>query len=70
MIHKLLQFLHLKDFFKLINNDPQLTQAKKGEACPGCNYVSEEEMTDYHLFYNGEEIIVQICTDCNKTPNE
>ena len=66
---RLLCKVNLKYLSKYVGNISQLIQAKKGEACPGCNVVSEE-MTNYHLLYDGEEISVPICTDCNKTPNE
>ena len=61
--------VNLKYLSKYVGNSSQLIQAKKGEACPGCNVVSEA-MTGYQLLYDGEEITVPICTDCNKTPNE
>ena len=48
---------------------PLYLQANQADMCPGCN-CSKEETTDYRLMYNGQEIVVQICKDCNKQPNE
>ena len=69
LYRRLLCKVNLKYLSKYIGNSSQLIQAKKGEACPGCNVLSEA-MTGYQLLYDGEEITVPICTDCNKTPNE
>ena len=45
------------------------TQTETAELCPGCD-CPMEETTDYRLVLTGQEIVVQICKDCNKQPNE
>ena len=44
-------------------------QKETAELCPGCDCLVEDT-TDYRLVLTGQEIVVQICKDCNKQPNE
>ena len=43
------------------------SQKDSAELCPGCNCPMKEK-TDYQLA--SREIVVKICKDCNKHPNE
>ena len=60
-----------KLFSKTISYPTTLPSPQKetAELCPGCD-CPMEETTDYRLVLTGQEIVVQICKDCNKQPNE